>query len=95
MKTINGLIACTPLKKFEPVKTKAEGFLSTISQTTDLISTTALFPYDGKTGISKGTVIYLRGNAASTLWGKSLYKLGETTFILVPESEIILIDFVL
>ncbi len=87
MKTVNGLLACSPVSRdFKPdIKTNS-GF-GTMKQTIELLELHIVL--DSDSGYMEGDFVYVNGGSFDrSLWAKEILSLEGKPVILVPETEI-------
>lgn len=89
MQSINGEIAVEPFQNTAVIKGTKLGAMSVIEQMVTLMPVKVLFSYtDHEISVTPGDFVYINGNSGATPWGKTVYKLDDTKFSLVPKSAI-------
>jgi hypothetical protein len=90
MVTINNQVACAPISTSIEHE-KHTGFV-VVKQKNQLIPTEVLFGPVGEAHYWRGSTVYLRGECINAPWAKVVYTIKDRSFILVPTSEVVLID---
>lgn len=88
MQVTNSQIACFPISTTIE-KEQHTGFV-TAKQKTQLISTVVVF--GDKKDYWPGTTVYLRGECISAPWARLVYTVGNEKFILVPISDVVMLE---
>jgi len=91
--TVNGQIAVEPFQATTTLKTVKRGGLRVLDQTISLIKTKAVFDYkDSDLEVCRGGSIYLKGNVGFQAWAKQVYEYEGIKFVLVPKTEIVMVN---
>jgi hypothetical protein len=85
----NGHIACAPPENVGVQQKVKSGFATTQHRNT-LAALTVVF---GSEKIPAGAIVHLRADSVANLdWGRKVYELDGTSFILVPEALVLLVQ---
>jgi hypothetical protein len=90
MVTANNQVACAPISTSIEHE-KHTGFV-VVKQKNQLIPTVVVCGPVSDLDYTAGSTVYLRGESINAPWAKIVYTVKGVSFILVPVSEILLID---
>lgn len=88
IETRNNRILCTPVPPRQS-KTLQNGPLRVAAHKIELVELEVVY---GNNSYAQGAKVYVRGDAATTAWGKEILTFRDKDVILVPESEVILVE---
>lgn len=75
---------------FKKIEAEIKGGIATIAQRVNLIEAKVVLNYTSQdVSLAQGDSVILRGDAGLNPWAKSVLVLGDKSFVLVPEEQIV------
>lgn len=75
---------------FTKIEAEMQGGIARIAQRVHLIEQKVVLGYDSETlKLSAGDNVILKADAGLQTWAKTVHTLGDKTFVLVPEDQIL------